>query len=36
MAFLHHLDSAEGGGGSEQEEGEEGRTLTLKFVLDIR
>jgi hypothetical protein len=36
MAFLHHLDSAERGGGSEEDEGEEGRTLTLKFVLDIR
>jgi hypothetical protein len=36
MAFLHHLDTAERGGGSEEDEGEEGRTLTLKFVLDIR
>jgi hypothetical protein len=35
MAFLHHLDCAERGG-SEEDEGEEGRTLTLKFVLDIR
>jgi hypothetical protein len=36
MAFLQHLDTAERGGGSEEDEGEEGRTLTLKFVLDIR